>query len=217
MSSSDSSAQTQLIDAWREQGADRVDPTRFRFIEALQQRAAEHRGEARRVLDDRLSQLIKAYAGDIETSASHAGNSDSAATSATPRGALGDLLDYATNQAMLQAGDPDTDTSTPHDTYPELAALDDFRSLWSKLQTENQIRQSLEQDPTDAGPLNSGRLVHRSLTLMRELSPGYLRQFLSYVDTLSWMEQMTDGGALPAREAPKPVNPRKRSRSSRSA
>ena len=64
----------------------------------------------------------------------------------------------------------------------------------------------------DAGPLNSGSLVHRSLTLMRELSPGYLQQFLSYVDTLSWMEQLSDGGALTAQNEHRAVSARKRAR-----
>jgi hypothetical protein len=78
---------------------------------------------------------------------------------------------------------------------PTLEALDEFRNIWSEVRIESQIRQSLEQVPADAGPLNSGSLVHRSLSLMHELSPGYLQHFLSYIDTLSWMEQMSDGGA----------------------
>ncbi|MNR65590.1 hypothetical protein D3C85_1886980 [compost metagenome] len=32
--------------------------------------------------------------------------------------------------------------------------------------------------------------MHRALSLMRELSPGYLQQFLSYTDALMWMEQV---------------------------
>jgi Protein of unknown function (DUF2894) len=93
-----------------------------------------------------------------------------------------------------------------------LEALGEFRKIWSELRTDSQVRQSLEQVPTDAGPLNSGSLVHRSLTLMRELSPGYLQQFLSYVDTLSWMEQMNDGGALMTKEGPRTGSARKRAR-----
>ena len=86
----------------------------------------------------------------------------------------------------------------PHSaSYPELPALDYFREVWSKVRTEKQMRQSLEQVPGNAGPLNSSSLVHRALSLMREVSPGYLKQFLSYVDALSWMEQM-NGGDAPA-------------------
>ena len=61
----------------------------------------------------------------------------------------------------------------------------------------------------NAGPLNSSSLVHRSLSLMSELSPGYLQQFLSYVDALSWMEQMNGGGALPAKDAPRATSSKK--------
>jgi len=52
------------------------------------------------------------------------------------------------------------------------------------------VRQSQEQVHKNAGPLNSNQLVHRALSLMRELSPGYLQQFLSYTDALMWMEQI---------------------------
>ena len=38
---------------------------------------------------------------------------------------------------------------------------------------------------------------------MREVSPGYLQQFLSYTDALMWMEQMTAAAAPPAKEAPR--------------
>ena len=55
------------LDAWRERGADRLDPIRFHFIEALDRRAAGHSGEARRILDDRSVQaLLEAYAEDLD-------------------------------------------------------------------------------------------------------------------------------------------------------
>ena len=43
--------------------------------------------------------------------------------------------------------------------------------------------------PKNAAPLNSHHLVHRSLTLMRDLSPEYLDRFMSYVDALLWLDQ----------------------------
>jgi hypothetical protein len=89
--------------------------------------------------------------------------------------------------------------------------LDYLRTVWSKVSAERQLRESLEQVPKNAGPLNSSSLVHRSLSLMRELSPGYLQQFLSYVDALSWMEQL-NGGALVTRDAPRAGNVRKSGR-----
>jgi len=195
------------LDAWRERGADRLDPVRFHFIEALQKRAAGHTGEARRILDDRLSKLLAAYADDLERRAASA--ADAARGAASPGepapGALAGLMDYIGGaHAAVNAGGP---TAAGHAasrsaSYPELEMLDYFRELSSKLRTERQLRQSLEQVPGNAGPLNSSSLVHRSLSLMRELSPGYLKQFLSYVDALSWMEQM-NGGAAVGKDAPR--------------
>jgi hypothetical protein len=74
------------------------------------------------------------------------------------------------------------------------------------------LRQSLARVPGNAGPLNSSSLVHRSLSLMRELSPGYLQQFLSYVDALSWMEQMNGGVAPAGKDAPRTAGTRKSAR-----
>jgi hypothetical protein len=191
-----------ILEAWREQNADRLNPTRFHFIEALERRAAGHAGEARRILDERLSKLLKAYADDIDIAASNVDAANSAATPCTPvGGALGGLIDHIANYAALRPA-----------SFPTLEALTEFRKIWSEVRTDSQVRQSLEQVPSNAGPLNSGNLVHRSLTLMRELSPGYLQQFLSYVDTLSWMEQMSDGGALATKDGPQAMGARKRTR-----
>ncbi len=55
-----------VIEAWRACGDHRFDPVRFRFIEALAGRAANHRGEARRILDDKVSALLAAYREDLE-------------------------------------------------------------------------------------------------------------------------------------------------------
>ncbi|TDN62541.1 DUF2894 domain-containing protein [Paraburkholderia sp. BL10I2N1] len=210
MSSGGTPART-MLDAWRERGADRLDPVRFHFIEALDRRAAGHSGETRRILDDRLSRLLETYAGDLERAASKAADAGSAASPCKPaRGALAGLIDYIASHASADGdGAAAGNRVTRPPSWPELEVLDYFRETWSKVSTERQLRQSLEQVPGNAGPLNSSSLVHRSLSLMRELSPGYLQQFLSYVDTLSWMEQMNGGGALAGKDAPRAGSARK--------
>nr|WP_285222328.1 MULTISPECIES: DUF2894 domain-containing protein [unclassified Lysobacter] len=176
------------IDAWREQGADRLDRVRFHRIDALERRAAGRDGEARRLADARLAQLIQAYAGDLKRAA----RKNTAAGDA--RGsAMGGLIDYLAQQTAARDSAFGVGEGV---AFPQLAALEDFRAVWSRLRAESQLRQSLRQAPGDAGPLNSGRLVHRSLTLMRELSPGYLQQFLAYVDALTWIEQMSGDGVM---------------------
>ncbi|OAJ54752.1 hypothetical protein A6V36_34880 [Paraburkholderia ginsengiterrae] len=200
------------LDAWHERGADRLDPVRFHFIEALERRTAGHSGEARRILDERLSALLETYADNLEGAALAteestvpADSAESAAlsTDEPATATLAGLLDYMASRAH----DVPAANGLPRAaSYPELAALDDFRQMWSKVRAEKQMRQSLEQVPGNTGPLNSSSLVHRALSLMSELSPGYLTQFLGYVDALSWLDQMNGGAAPTGKDAPRAVS-----------
>ncbi len=71
----------------------------------------------------------------------------------------------------------------------ELRSAQSFRDTWSRICAEDEVTQAVEQGPENAGPLNSHRLVLRTLALMRDLSPDYLRRFLSHADTLLWLDQ----------------------------
>jgi hypothetical protein len=190
------------LEAWREQRADRLDPLRFHFIDALERRAARHDGQVRRQLDARLSGLLQAYADDLaKAAAAPPGSTPPSRPDA--RGLLGELLDRFPGETAMQGqAVPPVDDTPPPAAFPELPALEAFRSIWTKVRTDSQLRQSLEQVPTDAGPLNSGMLVHRAIALMRAVSPGYLQHFVAYVDTLSGLEQLQHAGALPLQEAP---------------
>jgi hypothetical protein len=189
-----------VLDEWRARGADRVNATRFRFIEALARRAQRYDGDVRRVLDARLVALIADYARELERAATQATPTTKATdTSSTsrPGSALaelaGILVASRTTTAMRDGASPDAGALPGHrlDRSPELPVLDYFRETWSKFSAEKQLRQSLEKVPENAGPLNTSHLVHRSLSLMREVSPGYLQHFLSYIEALSWIEQMS--------------------------
>ena len=61
------------IDALRARGADRLDPVRFRFIEALARRSAAERGDTRRVLDARLATLLEEYTARFDQTQTRAG------------------------------------------------------------------------------------------------------------------------------------------------
>ncbi|EHK67982.1 DUF2894 domain-containing protein [Achromobacter arsenitoxydans] len=210
-----------VLDAWRASGADRIDPIRFHFLDALDRRAAAYAGPARQLLDERLNALLQAYAAAVEAAGEHedapstldaallrdaaeavdavnAADADHA-LAASP---LAGLIDYIANP--IAQGDPDIrDALGLRGAYPELPMLDYFRAIWSRVSADRQVRQSQEQVHKNAGPLNSNQLVHRALSLMREVSPGYLQQFLSYTDALMWMEQMTAATAPPAKETPR--------------
>lgn len=199
-----------MLDAWREGGADRVDPVRFRFLQAMARRSAVLDGLARQLLDERLAGHLNAYAQllDAETDADADGERDAelaAEPNAEPNtpppaepandapSALAGLLAYLADPSLNTTdGEPDwnRDALGLREAYPDVQMLEYFRAVWSRVSADRQVRQSQQQVHKNAGPLNSNQLVHRALSLMRELSPGYLQQFLSYTDALMWMEQI---------------------------
>jgi Protein of unknown function (DUF2894) len=92
----------------------------------------------------------------------------------------------------------------------ELRSAQAFRDTWSRICAEDEVTQAVEQGPENAGPLNSHRLVLRTLGLMRDLSPDYLRRFLSHADTLLWLDQaQSQARAKPAPVKPRPARARK--------
>lgn len=190
------------VGAWIERGDHRFDPVRFRFIEALARRADTHEGEARRLLDDRVATLLAAYGKDMESAraAAAADGPQDARQQPRERSALAELVDHAAQNSPLPAGMQamPADATPGHAPALELKTLRYFRSTWSKLSADLRLTQSLAKVPENAGPLNSHHLVHRALTLMRDLSPEYLNHFMSYVDTLSWVEQANSASASAA-------------------
>ncbi len=81
-----------------------------------------------------------------------------------------------------------------------LQELDYFRATWTRLGVERKLSRALAQAPANAGPLNSHFLVLQAVKQMRAISPGYLEHFLTWTDTLLWLEQAELGGR-PAQKA----------------
>lgn len=214
-----------VLDAWRASGADRVNPVRFHLIDALDRRAAAYDGAARQRLDERLAGLIAAYEGELKDAEDAGSEADAdSAQDAVTAGPLAELIAYlgdptGNSQSVGSTAENGLPGYTARDplglraAYPELPLLDEFRALWSRFSADRQVRQSQERVHKNAGPLNSNQLVHRALTLMREMSPGYLQQFLSYTDALMWMEQMTAAAAPAPKEAPRAGAAKKSTRS----
>lgn len=93
--------------------------------------------------------------------------------------------------------------------WPPLRSSLRFQTTWSLIHAEAQVEQATQQAPANAGPLNPHRLVLRTLAMMREISPDYLQQFLSQLDTLQWLEQAMPIDKPAATSKPK-ANTRKR-------
>lgn len=216
------------LDAWRARGDARHDPVRFRFIEALARRTLLLQGAARRILDDRLVQLLTRYGEDVERArAAKAAtdvmwaNTDATTSPMLPgstrvsnRSALAELTSHIAPNAPLRDGDTDgaIDPSMTH-------MLGYFRSTWSRLSAARRLSQSHATVPDNPGPLNSHHLIHQALKSMRDLSPGYLGHFMSHVDALLWLEDAKGAGlgAVAAATAQKATASKKAARGSKGA
>jgi hypothetical protein len=191
--------------AWRARGDDRIDPVRFRLIEAMARRAGAHDGEARRMLDERIARLLAAYGKALDERPDAIAPPEEASPA---RSAFADLIDH-----LAQHAPPPGEGLAASGATPDLKAVTYFRSTWSKLSADRRLTQSLAKVPDNAGPLNSHHLVHRALILMRELSPEYLNRFMSYVDSLLWIDQANGSmAAAAAASTPRADNPKKTGR-----
>ncbi|HSX94516.1 MAG TPA: DUF2894 domain-containing protein [Hydrogenophaga sp.] len=102
-----------------------------------------------------------------------------------------------------------TVTGQRPDARTELRSAQAFRETWERLHAEDEVQQALERGPENPGPLNPHRLVLRTLGLLSELSPDYLRRFMAHADALLWLDEasarLKPAPAAKARKArPKP-------------
>lgn len=205
-----------MLATWRMRGDDRFDPVRFRFIEALIRRAADHHGEVLRILDDKARALVAAYGQGLENARCTVdGDADHDATSQATlqRSALAELVQHIARHGSPAGDKPATSAAASGvPLLPEATTLGYFRSTWSKLSADRRMTQSLATVPENAGPLNSHHLVHRSLALMRDLSPEYLNRFMAHVDTLLWLDKANGGHVVARADPPRGDSPRKSGR-----
>ncbi|KPF48167.1 hypothetical protein IP87_14180 [beta proteobacterium AAP121] len=98
--------------------------------------------------------------------------------------------------------------ATPHTpsarSHRELKAVRDYRSTWSRLAVEQRLHQALASVPSNAGPLNTQRLVHQALRTLNTLSPAYLQRLVVQGEALLWLEQLS---APASREITSPPSP----------
>ena len=202
-----------MVDACRARGEHRRDPVRFRFIEALANRATAHQGEARRILDEKVLELLAAYSAELDKGSCAQGAPGAAQKGRVPRGPLAELVDAIARPEPAQTDGAAAGGGVPGSTSPhELRALSYFRSTWSRLSAQRRLNETLAAVPENAGPLNSHQLVHRALTLMRELSPEYLHRFMSHVDALLWLDRANAGNASAGTEGTRPEGQKKSAR-----
>jgi hypothetical protein len=203
--------------ALRAAGAARFDPLRFSYLEALARRAQSQSAAVRALLEARLAAALSdfeqgfvaagqaAQAALAQAGAAHpqaaaelaqlcaAGDFAAlrrriASLAATGSGPLAALVRHADQHASP----PGDGGLAAHAAPAELKAVRYFRDTWSQLSVERQVSHAIGQAPEQAGPLNSHYLVLRSLEMMRDISPDYLKRFMSYADTLLCLDQASD-------------------------
>lgn len=126
-------------------------------------------------------------------------------TTRSPLAALNTHLAQASEAA--RASLPPSGTTTG--PWPELRSAQRFRDTWERLGAEQAVEQAAHRAPDNAGPLNSHRLVLHTLGLMADLSPHYLRRFLTHTETLLWLDQAQVQLKPPARKPVKAAKPKK--------
>ena len=197
------------LDALRK-AAPRIDPVRLHYLDVLSQRIATAPEAVQRVLENKLDTALT----DLETRLRQPPIAATAAgiqPAAAPLVALNQYIGTLTRSGGgplpgLGLSSPAVDgLASEGAAHRELPSVRRFRETWSRIAAEDQVTQAVERGPANAGPLNSHMLVLRTLSLLRGLSPDYLRRFLSQMETLQWLEQ--------ASQAITPVKPKPARRS----
>jgi hypothetical protein len=199
------------LESLRSAGAWRLDPVRFKSLEALSARLPGQPEPVRRLLQDKLQAALVDYAERF-AKAQQAVGVRPAAAKAAPGAACAPLAQL--NAYIREASAAAREAPAPGETQErdELASVRRFRRAWSSVRTRDQVEQAASRKPANAGPLNSHVLVLDSLALMQELSPAYLRRFLLHVESLQWLARAGEkvpqkpakqaGSAKPARRSP---------------
>lgn len=166
------------------------DAVRLHFLQALARRTQEREGAVKHLLEEKLDRATAAHHARVAQQADAVVTEPHRHSSPQPS-PLAALTDALTQRipknarGAVGAERRDSDLGT----RPELKSIRYFRETWSKLSVDKQLAQAIAQGPENAGPLNSHQLVLRSLAVMRDIAPNYLNRFMSYADTLLWLDQ----------------------------
>lgn len=180
---------------------------RQRLVEVMARRASALDGSARERLEARLSTLRLAMeSGSVEEQGAASLKSDASPVPPQPKPSpLAELLRHIQGQKELASGAPlgqpldpvvgptsSKNAATASRPPAEPQELQFFRRTWARLSVDRQLAQSRKALPRNAGPLNSHHIVHRTLSLMQQISPAYLEHFVGYVDNLLWLDQFNE-------------------------
>ncbi|MDB5911330.1 MAG: hypothetical protein JWP22_5 [Ramlibacter sp.] len=198
------------LETLRQQGAQSLDPVRFRYLEALSQRIPTQPGPVQKLLQVKMQAALAEYAKRCAQMQPAGAARKQPQVVPTGPAALAQLNAYIRSSASARI-----ETATPGEPPPadELASARRFRGAWQRSRTEQQVQQAVARKPAHAGPLNSHVLVLQSVAMLQELSPAYLRRFVAQVEALQWLERAAAAYPQPqAKQPPKRAKPMRTAR-----
>lgn len=175
------------LESLRHAGAEARDPVRYRYLQALAARIPAQPRTVQVVLSERLRQGMAACEGHLRASAAQ---DPRAGAMPRARSALAQLNDELAARTAAQVQQARMDGAP---AAPSLQSARAFGEVWSRIASQQQVAQALGRGPRNAGPLNPHRLMVRSLALMQELSPDYLRRFLAQAQALAALDEALQG------------------------
>ncbi len=182
----------------REAGAAQHEPVLFQYVEALASRMQAAPEAVRRLLHDRLRDALADCARRVGERSQGAPRGDDAAVAdvpsdgqgLAPEAPLAVLNRYIRDVTEVAREDAEAaPLAATGELWPELKNAQRFKEAWSRISADDAVELAIDRGPEGAGPLNGHKLMLRSLTLMRELSPDYLRHFLSHAESLLWLDR----------------------------
>lgn len=189
-----------LVEQLENSGAAHVDPMKFHFLKSLLRRSLNHPPSIAQTLQSR----VIALAADLQVRMAQHLNSIRPEPSPIRSSPLSDLMSYL--KERVEASDIGENAAEPAHHHPELKSVRRFRESLRRRQSEKAVARAVAERPENPGPLNPQMLMIRSLALLRDLSPAYVNRFVTYTESLLWLEDThsTEEPAKAFRPAPPP-------------
>jgi hypothetical protein len=179
------------------QNAARQDPVRMHYVRTLAGRMLAAVPSVQKVLQTKLEAALNGLGGDeaarlpvpsdLIEAGTHTGGparrkgGTQAKEPRAPRSPLAQLHQHIEAASGLPQ---DAAASRPLDLRSAIR----FRETWARISAETEVDKATHRAPENAGPLNAHHLVLRTLGLMRDLSPDYLRRFMGHAESLLWLD-----------------------------
>lgn len=184
-------------------------PARIQFISALLSRAEKQKPSVQDILLSKAETALANYPVANKETVSYTPKTDAIqalsaltldlkppapVTDLTSKGlAFDEFLRQQEDTVVQSLTDINAQPEEPQDEQPgELRSARLFRQAQLKQFADSLVEQAIKDSPENPGPLNPQMLAIRALTNMRDLSPHYLNRFVTYIDTLFWLEQADD-------------------------